>query len=381
MKNRIIVEPPTSDARRERVERKLFEQLAAVRMVERVEAVIPPAKKNRTPLWFGAGALAAAAVLAVVLFSGNGSTTPEVPAPTRVVTPVGGTSQFTVPGALIEARSDTSVEVQHGSNGAITLVVARGAIECNVEHRVNKAPFRVIAGDVTVEVIGTIFTVARTPIPRVDVARGKVRVSSGGNDWLVEAGEAWTPSVTAAVIPKPEPKDEPASEEAPSPTPEAEPLPSEPQPAPKTQSPAKPKVEEPKPQEPKAEEPKAAEPTKAERDLARETYRIANKLEQSDPQKAAQLYRSIATNGKGMEAVALVSLAEVELRLKHPAEALAALDELKKRFPNKPFTEDAAWFRYEALRTMGKRDEARTAAADYLRQFPSGAYADRLRGE
>src|SRR5436190_7914177 len=111
MKNRIIVEPPTSDARRERVERKLFEQLAAVRVVERAEAVIPPAKKSRTPLWLGAGALAAAAVLAVVLLGGNdSSTTQQVASPSRVVTPIGGTSQFTVPGALIEARSDTSVE-------------------------------------------------------------------------------------------------------------------------------------------------------------------------------------------------------------------------------------------------------------------------------
>jgi hypothetical protein len=384
---RIVVEPPISDARRERVERKLFEQLAAVQLVERAESVIPPSKKSRTPMWFGAGALAAAAVLALVLLGGDGPATHEVASsPSRVVTPVGGTTQFTVPGALVEARSDTSVEVQYGANGAVTLDVKRGAIECNVEHRANRPPFRVLAGDVTVEVVGTIFTVTRTPTPRVDVARGKVRVTAPGGQWLVEAGEAWAPSVTASVA-KPEPpepneateqevqdepvpvvQDEPAAQAHHE---EAAPI------AKKKHAPIAPAKDEPK-DEPAA---KTGEPTKAERDLAAETYRIANRLERTDPAKAAQLYRSIAIKGKGMEPVALISLAEVELRMKHPKEALAALDELKKRFPNSANTEDAAWFRYEALRAMGKRDEARGVAEEYLRQFPSGAYADRLRAQ
>jgi outer membrane protein assembly factor BamD (BamD/ComL family) len=122
-----------------------------------------------------------------------------------------------------------------------------------------------------------------------------------------------------------------------------------------------------------------AKPVAAERERARESYKIANRLEDSDPQKAAQLYRAIATDGKGMEAVALVSLAEMQLKLKDPTAALSALDELTRRFPNAANTEDAAWFRYEALRAMGKRDEARGAAANYLRQFPNGTYAGRLR--
>lgn len=362
---RIVVDPPSSEARRDRVERKLFEQLAAVRVVERVEAVIPPERRSRTPWFAAAGALAAAAVLAFVLLGRDSTPAPETPlaTPSRVVTPLGGKTQFTVPGALIEAHSDTSVEVQHGPAGAITLVVARGAVDCDVEHRANRPPFRVVAGDVTVEVVGTRFTVTRTPAPRVDVARGKVRVTAPGGEWLVEAGETW-PAVRTAQVPAPAPTT--AIEMEPDPV-AAPPREKKKKPSPAITAEAAAPVET------------AAAPTKEERDLARETYRIATKLEQSDPQKAAQLYRSIATNGKGMEPVALVSLAEIELRLRHPAEALAALDELRRRFPNAANTEDAAWFRYEALRTMGKRDEARGAAADYLRQFPNGAYAERLR--
>ncbi len=380
MMKRIVIDPPATEARRERVERKLFEQLAAVRMVERAEAVIPPSRRSRAPMLLAFGGLAAAAVLAVVLI-GRSSPEGALPSPSQVVTPLGGTTQFTVPGALIEARSDTSVEVHHGAGGAVTLVVKRGSIVCNVEHRVNRPPFRVRAGEVDVEVVGTIFTVTRTPNPRVDVARGKVRVTAPGGEWLIEAGETWpTVARTAeaqAIEPEPslEPEAEPDSEVA-----------AEPDPAPRKKAAAQPTKDDAKPTKDDAKTeadtaPETAVVTKADRDLARETYRIANRLEQTDPQKAAQLYRSIATNGKGMESVALVSLAEVELRLKHPAQALAALDELKKRFPNAANTEDAAWFRHEALRTMGKRDEARGAAADYLRQFPNGAYADRLRSQ
>jgi hypothetical protein len=362
---RIVVDPPQSDARRERVEKKLFEQLAAVRVVERAEAVIPPERPRRMPFFFAAGALAAAAVIALVVLRGAGPTPTEIPAPSRIVTPVGGTSQVTLPGALIEAQSDTSVEVQHGPGGAITLVIARGAVECDVEPRGNRPPFKVVAGDVTVEVVGTRFTVARTPTPRVDVARGKVRVTAPGGQWLVEAGESWPDPTRTASVSVPLPTHEPEAAEPPA-------IPSEAAPEPEVRAApahkkATPTVQPAKP------------PVAAERERARESYKIANRLEGSDPHKAAQLYRAIATDGKGMEAVALVSLAEVQLKLKDPTAALAALDELTRRFPKAANIEDAAWFRYEALRVMGKRDEARGAAADYLRQFPNGAYAERLR--
>jgi hypothetical protein len=361
---RIVVDPPHGDARRERVEKKLFEQLAAVRVVERAEAVIPSDRPRRIGWFVGAGALAAAAVVALVVLRGGGPAGAETPAPSRIVTPVGGTSQVTLAGALIEAQSDTSVEVQHGPGGAITLVIARGAVDCDVEPRGNRPPFKVIAGDVTVEVVGTRFTVARTPAPRVDVARGKVRVTAPGGQWLVEAGEAWPdPTRTAsASVPLPTHEPEAAAPAEPEPEPETEPAhaPSHKKPAPVAPAPL-------------------AEPATAERERARKSYKIANRLEATDPTKAAQLYRAIATDGKGMEAVALVSLADMQLKLKDPTAALSTLDELIRRFPNAANVEDAAWLRYEALRTMGKRDEARGAAANYLRQFPNGVYAERLR--
>ena len=81
---RIVVEPPQSDARRERVERKLFEQLAAVKVVERAEAVIPPPRRPRWQLAMGGGLLAAAAVVAVlVLGGGEDASDGTIPSPSR----------------------------------------------------------------------------------------------------------------------------------------------------------------------------------------------------------------------------------------------------------------------------------------------------------
>jgi hypothetical protein len=359
---RIRVEPPTPEMRRERVEKKLFAQLAAVEMAERVDAVLPPPRKNRMPYVMGIAALAAAVLALVMFLRRDDSPAREVATPSRVVTPVGGESRFIVGDAVIDAKSDTSVEVQHGADGAITLVLARGAVDCDVEPRHGRPPFRVIAGDLKVEVVGTRFTVTRTPALRVDVARGKVKVTTSAGTTLVEAGESW-PVVTAEVphADEPvvdEPAEAPAVEEAPvAPAPVAAP-----KPAPVKQKPAAPA--------PSGEE------------LGQASYKVAQKYETSDPAKAAQLYRAIATDKKTnptLAATALLSLAQVQLDgLKDPAAALATVDEHIKRFPSATNAEEAMLVRYQALRALGKRDEARGAAADYLRQFPHGAYADRF---
>jgi len=214
----IHVEPPSSDARRDRVERRVFEQLAAVRVLERTESVLPIERVAR-PRWLvpaGALALAAAAALVFVVARGGGeSHNEQASIPSRVVTPVGGASRFSIGDeAVIDAGSDTSVEVQNVPGGGITLVLARGSVDCDVAPRAGRAPFRVVSGDVQVEVIGTRFTVARGSTTRVDVTRGKVKVFAPGGSWLVPAGESW-PAVQAAA-------DEPAPK-----TEESEPIPVE----------------------------------------------------------------------------------------------------------------------------------------------------------
>jgi hypothetical protein len=350
--------------RRERVEKKLFARLAAVELAERVDAVLPPPRKSRMPYVMGVAALAAALFALVLFLRRDEAAAPDVATPSRVVTPVGGESRFIVGDAVIDAKSDTSVEVQHAADGAITLVLARGAVDCDVEPRHGRPPFRVIAGDVKVEVVGTRFTVTRTPAPRVDVARGKVKVTTSAGTTLVEAGESW-PVVTAEAPPATQKTDEPATEQPVEVVDEA-PVAAAPVAGPKPAPAVKPS-------------PAAAATSD---DLAQKSMAVALKYEHSDPAKAAALYRAIATDKKTTAtnaATALLALAQVQLDgLRDPAAALATADEHIKRFPKANTAEEAFFVRYQALRALGKRDEARGAAADYLRQFPHGAYADRL---
>ena len=342
---RIEVEPPTNDARRDRVERQVFQQLANMRAVERADAAVPTAPVSNRRAWVFAGIGAAVATAIALLVMSNKSEPAPVAAivedttPSRVVTPVGGESQFTVGDAVIVAASDTIVDVKHADDGGITLVVTRGSVDCDVAPRKNRPPFHVIAGDVSVEVVGTRFTVAKTPSPRVDVVRGKVRVRAPGGTWLLSAGESWTPPVTGsavdpvavAVVEAPAPVEPPPAVVAPVPSPMVGPSP-------------------------------------------HSIYQSAQRFEATDPARAAKAYRAVANSKDSWAAPALYGLAELDAKTDTTL-ALADCNEYLKRFARSAQVEDITWLRIEILRSAGRRDEARVAAGEYLRQFPQGSYA------
>ncbi len=343
---RIEIDPPTNDVRRDRIERQVFAQLANMRAVERADAAVPAAPvRSYRPWLFGAIGAGLAAAIALIVVSGK----PEHPAPapiaeettpSRIVTPVNGESQFTVGDAVIVASSDTSVDVKRAEDGGITLVVTRGSVDCDVAPRKNRPPFHVIAGDVFVEVVGTRFTVARTPSPRVDVVRGKVRVRAPGGTWLLSAGESWTPPVSGS-----------AADVAIAPPVVL----------------ARPPVVAPSLVAPPAAVAIAAPDPHA-------LYQTAQRLEAADPARAARAYRTVANTKDAWAAPALYGLAELDAKL-DPEKALADCNEYLRRFTRSAQLEDIAWLKIEILRSAGKRDEARVAAAEYLRQFPAGSYA------
>ena len=343
---RIEVDPPTSDSRRERIERNVLNQLAQLRSAERADAAVPVAPPSNRRAWMFAGLGAAAAAAVILVISTKGSEhVPVAPiaedtTPSRIVTPVGGESQFTVGDAVIVAASDTSVDVKRADDGGITLVVARGAVDCDVAPRNQRPPFHVIAGDVSVEVVGTRFTVARTPSPRVDVVRGKVRVRAPGGTWLLGAGDSWQPPVTGSGV---EPvttvavaSEEPAVAPAPPPPP----------------------------------------PVEAPRPVfnAHQQYQLAQKLEATDVVRAAKTYRLVANTRDAWAAPALYGLAELDAKI-DVTRGLADCNEYLRRFAKSAQAEDVSWLRTEILRSAGRRDEARVAATDYLRQWPQGSYA------
>jgi hypothetical protein len=212
----------------------------------------------------------------------------------------------------------------------VTLVLARGTIDCEVAPR-NGRPFHVVAGDVDVEVVGTRFAVTRGTSVRVDVTHGRVRVRSPNGEWMVGAGERWpvvAPIQTATVDP---------------PTP----------------APAPPEIHE---------TPKRDAPSPHDQFLA------AQAREARDWVGAVKAYRAIASGDDRWAALALYSLAELDSAHDRAAAAITALDEYQHRFPHGASAEDAAWLRIETLRSLGRADEARAAAAAYVKRFPAGTY-------
>lgn len=358
----IDFDPVSSDARRDKSERAVLARLAAIQALGESDAVIAPSP----PRWrwaavgLGAAALAAALVLFLVIRRDE-HVAHVAEAPSLIVTPVGGSSRFTVADAVIDAGGDTSVEVKREAGGATALLLARGTVDCDVAPKPGRAPFRVLAGDVTVEVVGTRFSVMRHGATvRVDVTRGRVRVTSRTEERLLEAGASWTPGLTAAAdVPASEQPSPPAPHdgvaEGDSPAIEADPI----------EMPAD-DVTQPVPAAP--------------RQSSRAAFAAAQRLEAKDPTDAARAYRTIA-NGKDVwAALALYSLAELHAT-RDAAAALRDLDELAKRFPRGANAEDAAWLRVTVLRKLKRDADARKAAGAYLREYPNGTYvtaAERL---
>lgn len=344
------IDPPQNESRRDRIERNVFAQLAQMRVADRADAAVPmpPASNRRAWMFAGLGAAVAAAVILVVSTKGEApapAPIAEDTTPSRIVTPIGGESSFTVGDAVILAASDTSVDVKRAPDGGITLVVARGAVDCDVAPRNHRPPFHVVAGDVSVEVVGTRFTVARTPSPRVDVVRGKVRVRAPGGTWLLSAGDSWTPPVSGSGV------EQVAEQAAPAPDTAIE---IDPAVAPHAPAPAP--LPTPATVSPHAQ------------------YQLAQKLEATDTDKAAKMYRAVASSKDAWAAPALFGLAELEAKA-NASLALADCNEYLKRFSTSAQAEDVSWLRIEILRSAGRRDEARVAATDYLRQWPQGSYA------
>src|SRR5262249_14125808 len=102
--DRIVIETPSADSSRHRVEPRMFEQLDAIRWAERSGVVALGDPPRRWPWLVAAGAFAAAAIVLVVVVFARGGT-PAAPehasAPSRVVTPTGGSSRFTIDDAVI----------------------------------------------------------------------------------------------------------------------------------------------------------------------------------------------------------------------------------------------------------------------------------------
>ena len=362
---RIPVDPPQSETRRDRVERQVFARLQQMRAADRADAAVPVAARGRGWLVFAAALVAAGAIGVAWIARGGEPVIAEREVPSMITTPAGGTSQFTVGDAVMVAGGDTSVEVKHGDDGGITLVLARGSVDCDVAPRNGRPPFHVISGELAVEVVGTRFTVTRTPAPRVDVTRGKVRVTAPGGSWLVAAGESWSPPAIAVAQQPPLPQPQKLE-------PEIE-IDSTPAAAPRTPVPVLPAPLAPAPL---TQVPQPPAHLAAVHMTSQAAFLAAGRLESTEPERAARAFRAVADGQDAWAAPALYALTELHAGAAANRDlALGECAEYLRRFPSDPQAEDVTWLRVEILRTAGRRDEARAAAAEYLRKFPQGSYA------
>jgi hypothetical protein len=363
---RIAVDVPTDDVRRERVEQAtfqrldairgalaaptdardriehgVFQQLAAVRGQQHVEYAIRP-RRRWVPI-AGFAMAATAAVVLVIALRGSGTSDPQV---AHRMAPAGEHLRWTSKDAEVDASPDTIVDEQIDDSG-VTLTLQRGKVDCEVEPKPDRAPFRVVAGDVTVTVVGTKFAVARTDNGiRVEVTHGKVRVTSGNQETLLTAGQSWPSQITAGTAPVVSGAASPASD-PPATEPEVDV-------AAIDLEPVKPAVKGP---------------------TARELYDTGAALERRDPAQAARMYRKAAnTRDPKFAALALYSLADVEKRAA-PASALRAIDEYLRRFPNGVNVEELLWLRVDIHRSTNNPAQMNAAARAYLDRFPAGTYA------
>jgi transmembrane sensor len=141
-------------------------------------------RRVRRVVSLAAVSLAAAAVLSVVVTSAGGMG--ERRASGRAVIELAD-------GSRIEQSEDGAAIVEEVSETHVRVRAARGSLRCDVTPRAERR-FEVHAGDVTVTVLGTAFTVevladARA---RVAVERGRVRVNWPGASIELGAGEHGT---------------------------------------------------------------------------------------------------------------------------------------------------------------------------------------------
>lgn len=300
-----------SDISWQRIERDLFRKLEKEPPVK----AAPPAPNRRRAFTIAASALAtAAAGVAIWLLVSNGPN----PAPdselSRLVT-ASSPSSITVGDASITAAPHTAVLVGYGESAGAQLVLERGAVHCAVPPRHGRKPFVVVAGEVRVEVVGTIFSVERIgDSARVVTERGVVKVTEAGVVHHVAAGESW-PAETAAAS-KPEPRENVAAEPKPEPVTEA---------APSRPHRARSKPEVRHPAQPEAT---PAEPTPKER------YAAAARLESSDPAAALAIYRRLVREGGPWAANALFAQGRLELDRGNKARARSLLERYLRRYPS-----------------------------------------------
>lgn len=181
-----------SDLQWARLERGLWSRLdaedASPSEEQRSRYAAPPRSRGRRALAV-AGGLALVAALVLVVFWVRRPGELGAPTPARVVTRESATT-LSFAEAAIEVQARSALLLNGSAQSGATVVLERGGAGFKVAPRVT--PFVVVAGDVSVRVVGTLFSVTRQG-ERVAVAvtEGKVDVRYRGELHQLLRGGRW----------------------------------------------------------------------------------------------------------------------------------------------------------------------------------------------
>jgi transmembrane sensor len=256
--------------------------------------------------------------------------------------------------------------VREDSRAAVRIEVVRGGGRFDVVPGLERR-FAVLAGDVTVRVVGTVFTVEKVADRvGVGVQRGVVEVDWGSGQRRLGAGEnAWFPPLVVA----------PGSSATEVRAPDAGSAAAE-APAPRARVALRAKTEAPRGAD-RAQPVAPAYDPAAELLAAADAARAAGRPEEA----VALLQRLLKEQSKNPRApLAAFTLGRVLLmELDRPVEAAKVFADLRARAPGGVFAEDALAREVEAWKRAGERETARARAEEYLRLYPNGDRTDRVK--
>jgi len=248
--------------------------------------------------------------------------------------------------------SDSEIAILEQTPAHIGLSLTRGSGRFEVTPRPERS-FSVRAGDVTITVVGTAFSVERiADRVGVSVERGTVRVGWGVGSRLLTKGESgWFPPL--ATVAAPEPKE--------------------------VRPPLVPVV---KVAKTKSEETSPG-PLPASAESAENLLLAADGMRMAGhPERGAELLRRILRehHGDPRAPLAAFTLGRLLLmELGRPQEAATAFAEVRRLSPNGAFAEDALAREVEAWNQAGQREQAEARSREYLRLYPGGRRAATIR--